>query len=227
MSRKAAEEFLLKFMGEVTKGGANRRIYESLFKNMTDEQFMAFVDKAEKGLENRQSLPVWSSNTDKSEGIDFDHIVKLAKKYSVALEQQLIMTDEATGIEFTTPKACYVGITEWRKQRQMLQKKFGAGKDDNTIDDLTGQVVGESKGGGISNPENQILKTLGLIITGQELGDVRGGDLKALDAYKNELITTGTATVYGSLRKGSGVKSMKTLHYLLRQRFIDNNLNTR
>lgn len=227
MSRKAAEEFLLTFMGEITKGKANQRIYAELFKNMNDQQFFEFVDRIEKGLENKQSVPIWASNTDKNEDINFDNIIKLAKKYGVVLETQLIITDEATGIEFITPKTSYVGITEFRKQRQMLQKKFGAGKDDNTIDDLTGQVVGESKGGGISNPENQILKTLGLIVTGQELNDVRGGDLKALDAYKNELITTGSASVYQSLRKGGGVKSMKTLHYLLRQRFIDNNLNTR
>ena len=227
MSRKAAEKFILEFMGKITRGGGNKLIYSELFKTMSDQQFEEFVVKLEKGLENRQSIPIWASNTDKDEEIDFDIVVKLAEEYGVSLEQQLILTDDTTGIEFLTPKTSFVGITEYRKQRQMLQKKFGAGKDDNTIDDLTGQVVGESKGGGISNPENQIMKTLGLVVTNQELADVRGGDLKALETYRNELITTGQATVYGALRNGNGVKSMKTLHYLLRQRFIDNNLHTR
>ena len=227
MSRKAAEEFILTFMGEITKGKNNQRIYSELFKNLTDEQFEEFVKKIEDNITKLSGVPIWASNTDKNEELNFDNVVKLAKKYNVNLMQKLILTDDTTGIKYITPNESFVGIAEFRKQRQMLQKKFGAGKDDNTIDDLTGQVTGESKGGGISNPENQILETLGLILTNQELADVRGGDLKALEHYRSELISTGKANVRDSLRKGNGVKSIKTLYYLLRQRYIDSNFNVR
>lgn len=226
-NRKKAEDYLLTFMGKLTKGKGNVGIYSKLFGNMTDVQFKEFVDKLDLGLKQNQGVPIWVSNYDTKERLVFDHIVELAAEYGLDLEQQLIMTDEDTGIEFVTPHKCYTGIAEVRKQRQMLIKKFGGGKDDNTIDDLTGQVVGESRGSSISAPEAHVLLTLKLPLTLQEQFDIKGGDLKALDSYRNDLITTGTTTVSGSLKRGSGVKSLKTLNYLLHGRMIDSTLGVR
>ncbi len=222
-NRNAFESFVLEFMGKITPGKGNVKIYKNIFAALNDNQFETFVQRLEQG----QSLPIWLSNYDKQEMINFDNVVKLAKEYGVQIEQQLIMTDEDTGIEHITPETFFVGTAEVRKQRQMLVKKFSAAKDDSSIDDLTGQVIGVSKGGGLSYPEAQVLIELGLPTMTQELYDVKGGDLAALDHYRNELTTTGKTNTKSCLRKGSGVKALQTAHFLLRGRGLENNLDER
>lgn len=221
--RKAFEKIVLDFMSKVTKGGHNAKIYKDLFGRCSDEQIEQIVVNIEKG----GCLPVWASNWDSSEMLDFRNIQKLAKQYDVALETQLVIFDQDTGLEVITPETYYVGTAEVRRQRQMLAKKFGYAKDDLKIDDLTGQVMGDSRGTGISNPEIQVLLYLGLPTLAKELYDVRGGDLKALDVYRKELMDTGRTNTNEALRRGSGVKSLSTAHFLFRGRGLDNNLNQR
>ncbi|QMV29135.1 hypothetical protein AP1_0432 [Aeromonas phage AP1] len=111
------------------------------------------------------------------------------------------MTDPDTGLEHTTPETYLVGIAETRKQRQLQAKKFGASKHDHDIEDLTGQPTGDSKAGGISNPEIQVLLSLGLKTMAKELADVRGGDIGAYQAYKNDIISGGETTVQSLKRE--------------------------
>lgn len=222
-NRKGFEEYILGFMGKLTKGGGNRRIYERIFKGMNDSQLALFVDKVEK----LGSLSIWVSNFDPKEMIDYENILKLSKEYGVEVEQQLIIYDEDTGIKSVTPHKVVVGMVECRKQRQMLVKKFSAARDDSQIDDLTGQVMGDSRATGISQPEITVLRNLGLHTVANELYNVKGGDLDALKAYKNDLLTTGKTTTNGSLRKGSIPKVLRTAHFLLRARGIDGNIGRR
>lgn len=222
-NRKGCETFILEFMGKLTKGGHNRKVYEDLFKSLDDKQFEQFIDK----IEEIGAFPIFASNWKKEEHVEWETIKALAVEYGVPLETQLIIYDEDSGMEVVTPETYLVGIAETRKQRQMLVKKFGAAKDDTSTDDLTGQVVGDSRGTGISSPEIKVLMALGLNTVAKELYDVRGGDKKALDIYRTELMETGQTNVNTSLQRGSGVKSLQTAHFLLRARHLENNLNKR
>lgn len=222
-NRKGAEEFILGFMQKLTKGGYNKTIYEGLFKRMNNEQFKEFIDT----LDNGGSLCVWIDNFDVKESLNWDNLLKVCSEYGFDPETRLVFRDKDTGIKTISPVKYVVGIAEVRKQRQLLMKKLGYSKDDSKIDDLTGQVIGDSRGGGLSNPEVGVLAELGLTKTVQELYNVKGGDLAALKAYKNELITTGTTTMEGSLRQGDGVKSLKTVQSIFRGRMLDNNFGER
>ncbi len=222
-NRKAFEQVVLDFMGKITKGGHNRTIYENLFKRMSDSDIEQMVER----IENGYCLPIYASNWDENEHLDFKQLVKLSREYGVELETQLVIFDIDTGLEVITNETYFTGTAEIRKQRQMLVKKFGAAKDDTRIDDLPGQVVGKSRGTGISNPEVQVLITLGLPTVAKELYDTKGGDVKALEIYRTELTETGQTNINETLRRGSGVKSLATAHFLLRGRHIDNNLNKR
>lgn len=220
-NRKAFEDFVISFMKRVTKGGGNAVIYRRLFDRLNDKQFEEFVQE----LENGRSLAIWASNLDKKESIVWNDILKLSKELGIELEQQLIITDEDTGIASVTPHKVVVGTVEVRRQREMLVKKFSGAKDDHLIDDLTGQVTGDSRASGISQPEITILRALGLTKAASELYSVKGGDPEALKAYKNDLITEGKTTADSALRKGGVAKVLKTAHYLLRGRHLDNNLD--
>lgn len=222
-NRKEIESDILEFAKDFTKGGDNHKLYSELFGRLTDAQFATFWNSiCDSGF-----IPMFASNFDMKETIDYDHIVKVAKKYDIPLEQQLVITDPDTGLQHTTPETALVGWAEVRKQRQLQAKKFGASKNDYETEDLTGQPTGESRAGGISNPEIQVLLSLGLPTLAKELADVRGGDAGAYRAYKNDILTSGQSTTQSALQRGTGVKSLQTAHYLLRDQHLDNNLDSR
>ena len=222
-NRKACEEFIYGFMGRLTRGGGNRTIYERLFKQMNNAQFEEFVVK----LENGMPLSIWASNYDKKEMIDYENVLKLCKEIGVELETEIVIYDPDTGVKTKTAIKHMVGVAEVRKQRQMWVKKFSAAKDDTQIDDLTGQVMGDSRSTGLSMPEIQVLRNLGLHTMANELYNVKGGDVDALKAYRGDLMATGSTTTNGSLRQGTIAKSLKTTHFLLRGRHLDNNIDKR
>ncbi|QDH47130.1 hypothetical protein PQC07_gp050 [Aeromonas phage D3] len=222
-NRKEIQNDILFLAKRITPGGGNHRIYTALFEEMSDDQFKLFWN----GIHDSGFIPFIVDNYDNKEMIDYDGIAKLAKELNIPLEQRIIMTDPDTGLEHTTPETYLVGIAETRKQRQLQAKKFGASKHDHDIEDLTGQPTGDSKAGGISNPEIQVLLSLGLKTMAKELADVRGGDIGAYQAYKNDIISGGETTVQSTLERGTGVKSLRTAHWMLRGRLLDNNLHRR
>lgn len=222
-NRKAFEAFVLDFAKQITKGGGNAVIYERLFKSMSNKQMDDFVDRLEAGM----PLSVWASNYDEAERLNYDFLVKYSKQQGLEIEQQLVVYDLETGIPAITPFTAIVGTAEVRKQRQMWVKKFNAAKNDSKIEDLTGQVMGESRATGMSIPEVQVLRNLGLPTLANELYNARGGDHDALKAYRNDLITTGKTSVNQCLKRGSIAKALSTASRMLRGRHIDNNLDKR
>ena len=222
-NRKGFEDFVYAFMSRLTIGGGNKVIYERLFKPMSDKQMEAFVVQLESGM----PLSIWASSFDEKEKLDYENLLKMSKDYGVNAVQRLIIYDEDTGIKSMTTYSAIIGTAEVRKQRQMLVKKFGAAKDDYNIDDLTGQVMGDSRSTGISQPEITVLRNLGLYTMANELYNVKGGDTQALRAYKNDLLTTGKTSTNASLKKGEIAKVLKTAHFLMRGRMLDTNMDRR
>lgn len=222
-NRKEIETDILFLAERFTQGKGNVELYTELFGRLKDDQFKEFWNKiCDSGF-----IPMFVDNFDMKESINYDHMVKVALDLDIPLEQQLIITDPDTGLQHTTPETYLVGIAEVRKQRQLQTKKFGAAKHDHETEDLTGQPTGASKAGGISNPEIQVLLSLGLPTVAKELADVRGGDAGAYRAYKSDMLTSGLANTQSSLERGTGVKSLQTAHYLLRAQHLDNDLDSR
>lgn len=222
-NRKEIEKDILELAKAFTPGGGNHRLYTELFGRLNDDQFKTFWNS----VYDNGFIPMFVDNYDMKETIDYDKMVKLGATLGIPLEQQLIITDPDTGLTHTTPETALVGIAEVRKQRQLQAKKFGASKHDHEVEDLTGQPTGDSRAGGISNPEIQVLLSLGLPTMAKELADVRGGDVGAYRAYKNDILTSGQANTNSSLERGTGVKSLQTAHFLLLGQHIDNNLKER
>lgn len=222
-NRAGFEKYWLDLMKEITPGGYNYRVYKQLFEAMNDNQFEEFVVKLEAGGQ----LSIWVDNQNPKESVVFDNIVASCAKRGLVLEQHLVFYDQDTGLRYETPETFLVGTAETRKQRQMWVKKFGAAKDDTKIDDLTGQVFGDSRGTGISIPEVRVLKTLGLDLMARELYDVKGGDLGALDEYRRSIQETGHGSVRESLRRGTGVRSLMTASMLMMGRHLKNNVGER
>lgn len=223
-NRKAFETYVFGFMAKLTKGGGNKVIYQRLFATMNDKQLEEFVIRLGEGV---MPLSIWASSYNEAEKLDYPNLLKLCKEYGVNVTQRLIIYDEDTGVKTMTDYEAIIGTAEVRKQRQMLVKKISVAKNDYEIDDLTGQVMGESRSTGISQPEITVLRNLGLTTMANELYNVKGGDLDALKAYKNDLLTTGKTNTNACLRKGGIAKVLETAHYIFRGRHLDNNFNRR
>ena len=223
-NRKAAEEFLIKEMTTITPNGGNGVIYKNLLSKMSDKEFEEFVTH----LENGGDLAIWLSNSDRKDDIDFDDVVKRCEELGYPVYQRIVTYDIDTGLKTMTSHPQFVGTAELMKQSQMWAKKVSYAANDNHVEDLTGQVMGDSRATGFSMPEIHVLGlALGLPNTVDELYNVKGGDTSALKAYRNDLIETGGTTINSCLKRGDIAKSLKTLHYWMNARLLENNLDVR
>lgn len=111
-----------------------------------------------------------------------------------------------------------------RRQAQLLVKKISIPEDNKSIDDLTGQPTGKSKGSKISYPEIQIMSALGLDKNLVELIKVRGGDVKAFNAMNDSIAKTGGVSIDALEALGTSVKSTDTLSTILTAMHLSNSL---
>lgn len=221
--RAKIEQYVLAFAKKITEGGKNESVYKSLFAEMNDSQFDTFWE----AIKKRGYIPIFLDNYDTKEMVNYDLCIALSKEWNIKLEQPVTIPDPDTGISYTTPDTTVVGIVESTKQRQIISKKIGVSKHDYQVDDLTGQPTGDSKAGGISNPEVNILVALGLTTTAKELVSVKGGDVGAYNYYKSQLTETGETSTNEALRNGTGAKSLHTAEWLLRGRHIISDIGKR
>ena len=98
-----------------------------------------------------------------------------------------------------------------RRAAQMVSKKISIPSDNKSIDLLTGQVTGKSKGSKITNPELQVLLGLGLKDSVIELMKMRGGDVGEASAMNNLLYKQGLVTQSQAAEYSTSVSSKKTL----------------
>lgn len=223
-NRKKAEDFLVETMRSLTPNGGNGDYYKAFLGAMDDTEF----DKYVTWLENGGDITVWLSNTDRKDDVDFEHIVKLCKDLGVPVMQRIVSYDIDTGLKNMTDKEHFVGTAELMQQGQMWAKKVSAAKDDTKVEDLTGQVMMESRATGFSVPEVSVMGlSLGLDKAVGEIYSVKGGDLDALKAYRTDLIETGKTNTKEVLARGTAAKSLVLVHKVLRARMLDNNLDKR
>lgn len=223
-NRKIAEDFVIKEMTDITPDGGNGLFYKQFFSGLSDEQFEDFVVRLEKGQEE---LAVWLSNTNRKRDIDFEDMVERCRRLGRECFKRIISVDTDTGLKTMTKTKHFVGSAELMQQSQMWLHKISTAKDDSQIEDSTGQVMMDSRATSLSAPELSVLAALKLYNCANELYTVKGGDVLAAKAYRADLVESGKTTTNSCLRRGGVAKSLRTLHFLLRARGIDNNVNKR
>lgn len=223
-NRKVAQEMLITEMTAITPGGGNGIIYKDFLEKMSDKEFDDYVT----WLESGGDIAIYLSNTNRQEDIDFEDMVARCERLGRPVYQRMVSHDIDTGLKTMSDAKHFVITAELMRQSQMWVKQINAAKDDTKVDDLTGQVMMESRATGLSVPEVAVIgDALGLNNVVNEIYSVKGGDLSALKAYRNDLIETGKTNTNACLHRGDAVKSLKVVHYLLRGRMLDNNLNKR
>lgn len=219
-NRAGAEAFILKYIEKILPGGGNGTIYKNLFANMDDEEFDAFMMKIKKG-ETR--LAIIAPNLAK---------VKLSTERNLDIAEELqhnffehIWIDRGDETpRYLSGKKYLIVDLPLRRQAQLLVKKISIPKSNRTVDDLTGQPTGESKGSKVSYPEVQILAALGLTESLTEMLKYRGGDVKGYDAMSTSISKTGGVSMKSIAKLGTVVKSTQTLATFLMSMHLESTL---
>lgn len=226
-NRKAAENVILEYMEKLLPSGPMHQIYTDLFATMDDPAFESFMKSLQDGSAR---LAVITPNLSKQ--IPNINNAKLTMENNFAIAKELnhdffqrIWMDPGNGVpRYLTNKKYMVVELPLRRQAQLLEKKIGIPKDNKSIDELTGQPSGASKGSKISYPETQIMAALDLPASQEEMLKYRGGDIKGFDAMNTMIDRNGSVSMKSIEHLGTQVESTKTLSIFLNCMHLSNSL---
>ena len=211
-NRAAAEKVILSNIQKIVPGdSSNVDIYKRLFASMDDKAFHQFMTKLKTG-ENALAFvrPNFTKNN-----IDVQRNIEIAKSFGHNFFQRVWIQCTGDRPTYLTPIPYMIVKLQLRRQAQLLEKKISIPAHNNTVDDLTGQPTGPSKGAKISYPETQVFASMGLYNTLSELMKFRGGDLAGFDAMNKSISQTGSVSLKAIEPYASGVESTKTLKVFL------------
>lgn len=218
-------------LNDIIPGSQMIQVYEDLIRKMTDVQLEAWIQALENGV---QDIPDPSKpatyvslivpNLDKKNDLNIERNLKLAKKMGHEFFQRIWITNPVTNQTSLTNRRYLTMLLPIRRQAQTLDAKISLAADTKSVDDLTGQVTGDSKASSISYPELQMLDAQGLKSTLYELLKIRGGDEEALRVATKSLQETGMFSQEELSNMDSVAKVNKALATLLRGMHLNNNL---
>lgn len=206
-NRKRAETFILEFMKDLEPTGYNVEQWKKILADMSDKDFHEYMI----GLRDKTKFLVVFKPMYKAEGMTLENTLKIGEKYGVKFFEKLVFTgnpsepDHKTNIEFL------VGDSVYRRQSQTSVKKISVPDNNKTIDQLTYQPTGASKGSKLSLPELQVLVGMGMDKTIEELFQIRGGDKGGFNAYNAMIMRYGSVNMKSISQFDTGVESSKAV----------------
>lgn len=214
--REAAEGIILKYIEKMLPGSPNTQNYKDMFARMSDAEFTEFI-------KNGHRLAVVVSNGTGVQA-ELERNLEIADELGHNFFQRIwLPTKDGKGKYLTPHSYIVVDLPHWR-QAQVLSKKISIPEDNSTVNNLTGQVTGKSKGSRISHPQLLILDAAGLSETITELIKYRGGDLKGLRAMNTSIARTGGVELKAIEPYSGTVQSTQTLSVIFTSMHLKNTL---
>ncbi|MCK9234775.1 MAG: hypothetical protein M0R77_00510 [Gammaproteobacteria bacterium] len=218
-NRKAFETQVLADCERVDPGGNTAEYYRVAFSQMSDSDIDAFVNRL---ITGEESLVVFRENG-KEPTITRDEKIDIAEEWGIALRER-IWIDDGQNPKYLSNKKYLILQLPIRRQAQILDDKKTLPKHSNTIDEITGQATGESKGSTLSNVEAQVILGYDLEKSLLEFMKVRGGDILAFRAMNKSIDATGGASIEALMKIGSEAESVATLRSYLYGMHLNNTL---
>lgn len=219
-NRAKAEAVILQNIEKLLPGSDNVRLYKELFASMDDKQFDDFMKGIEEGTVR---LAIIAPNMG-AQKLDVKRNLDLAKELGHNFFERIWMYPKDGSAPYLTPIPYLVVQLPLRRQAQLLVKKISIPQDNRSVDHLSGQPTGSSKGSKISYPELQILASQGLDQSIVEMIKYRGGDLQGFNAMNNSIAKTGGVSLQAIESLGTKVKSTQTLSTILTAMHYRNSL---
>lgn len=218
-------------LNDIVPGSEMIRVYKDRIMSMTDAQLEAWIQALENGVQDYPDMSKPATfvtlivpNLDKKNDLNIERNLKLAKKMGHEFFQQCWLTNPVTGQTSLTNRRYLTMLLPIRRQAQTLDAKISLASDTKQVDDLTGQVTGDSKASSISYPELQMLDAQGLKYTLFELIKIRGGDEEALRITTKSLQETGIFSQTELDELDTTAKVNRALSVLLKGMHLNNNL---
>lgn len=218
--RQKAQDFIIEYIDKILPGSENKQYYQDMFFKMTDEQFHQFMIDLKDKTKHLCLIAPNGAKPDLSTQRNLD----LAKELNYDFFQRIWIGASGDRPAYLTPIPYMVVKLPLRRQAQLLVKKISIPEDNKSVDDLTGQPTGKSKGAKISYPEAQVLAAMGLDQNMTEMIKFRGGDLKGFDAMNTMISRTGGVSIKAIAPYASGVESTKTMKTILTAMHIKSTL---
>jgi hypothetical protein len=221
-NRKAAEDMLLNEVIEgILPGSINTQIYRDILKVMPDDEFDKWIDDLESGA--RYLAIIAPEKTGPS--LSVERNLDLAETWGHKFFERIWMDPQNGSPSYLSNDEYLLVDLPLKRQAQFLIKKISIPEDNRSIDTLTGQPTGKSKGSKISWPELQILAALGgFDNTITEFFKFRGGDLQGFNAMNHMIAQTGGVSLDSVGDLGTKVKSVQSLSTLLTSAHLRNSL---
>lgn len=206
-NRKKSQEVLLSMFKQLDADGFDYHLLKKHVEAMTDKEYDQFMDDLETGKTQLTiTVPIGSNQK-----FTMDHIFSVADKFDHSFFEH-IWIDKGDGSPVYRSNFPYFIIdAPVRRQSQHLSKKMSVPRDNTTIDHMTGQVTGPSKGSSISGPEANVAVSLGMTNNLVEMMKIRGGDARSLNAMNREFSQRGGASQEEIFKVGGKVKATQTL----------------
>lgn len=219
-NRAGAEQFILTYIEKLAPGGDTTQIYRDRFASMSDQEFDTFMTDLGSG---KQCLALIVPNMGKSP-ISIERNFAVAEELGHDFFERIWMAPGKDIPTYLTNKKYMVLRLQLRRQAQLLEKKIRIPNNNRSIDDLTGQPTGASKGSKISYPELQIIASLNLPQSSTELLKFRGGDTKGFDAMNDAIDKHGAVSLSAIEHQAGTVESTRTFATFLNCMHLKNTL---
>lgn len=220
---KARAAFIKQIKDDLSKLSPGNPSIDKLIEyieGLSDKALRDYVDLLESG---KHTIPIAAEAF--SDSISQERTLKVAKEIGHKVRQKIWFIDkDDPNVRYLSPIAFPVFTLPVRVLQQTVESKRSIPSDVSIIDDLSGQVTGDSKGSRITSPELQALNSHNIDNTIIEYLKGRGGDQEANRVMEKELMATGKVTTDTIMASGTKVKSTEVASTLLTSAHIKNNL---
>lgn len=219
-SREEVTDYIVNAIDAILPDGFNKERTREFLSKMTDSEFAQYLED----LSTEKERLVIISPNGADVKLDLSRNFAVAKKLGIDFFQRVWFdTPDGRGRYLSHDKYLVVKLPV-RRQSQMQIKKVSIPDDNKSVDALTGQPAGKSKGSRISYPEVQMIASLGLNRTLEEFMRFRGGDAKGFTAMNTMISRTGGVSMDAIEPYAGKVKSTETLSAYLTAMHLMNNL---
>ncbi len=219
-NRKKAEQIALSMIEQLAPGSQNTKIYQDFFNSLSDEEFDKFVRDVKSG---EKYFVIQEPNLSKK-SITIENNLELAEKWGHRFFERVWMDAKNGAPSYLSNESYLIVKLPLRRVAQILIDKISIPEDNRSVDLLTGQPTGTSKGSKISYPELQALQARNLPDTIIELIKYRGGDMTGFNAMNDQIARTGGASINALSKLGTETKSTVVLSTYLTSMHLSNTL---
>ena len=210
-TRQKYQQEIMKFLKELDSSGYNCEMYEKIFENMSDREF----DEYMKGVADETKAFIIFAPLYKSSAITTENNIKLAEKYKLPLFERIEVTNNPNMPDYVSHQDYLLLDLPVKRQAQNIVTKSSIPDNNRTIDYMTYQPTGDSKGSKLSMPELNSLIAMGLHNSVEELSRYRGGDRGGFRAYNASINQLGSVRLSSIAPYLTGVESTKAIRGIL------------